>query len=463
MLSIIDFSVAAKTGIKFQPKGRPKPKPKPNSAKSQFVEAAANDFLSESTTTVNLPPCSETLTVDVSVGPTEPELMNITNASSNLGSIAEVDPLTGVEGAIINDNDGFRIENLSSGSKEAENSLFGEPFDIDKNRPNVAEFFPRPKAQTRKVKQIANNYDQDVGHVQHEQSIHSVPSQTDFMENEHAPLFTDSVPKETISDFHMVDKSISLTEISQMDSVNEARRSSERLTGHASKALHIDIDFVPENESLVDRNKSKWKSKSKSKKPVDENKKPVRKCKKATEVQNELTEVPKKKFSHSTKRNDRRVNPELLKIPEDELELHMHTFPLKDLIRLREHKNRWSEYAENATYYNYRTHMKTTAIMKWTKQDTELFYEAIQELGMDLSIIKELFPGRTLKQIKSKYIKEDKQNRLRIESALNTRAKDHSHYNFVIEQQQLKQAQARAENEDSENDDPFANVNVQAY
>ncbi|KAJ0700715.1 putative transcription factor TFIIIB component B'', Myb domain-containing protein [Helianthus annuus] len=49
--------------------------------------------------------------------------------------------------------------------------------------------------------------------------------------------------------------------------------------------------------------------------------------------------------------------------------------------------------------------------------------QAIQQFGLDFSIITECFPGRTHKQIISKFKKEDKQHRLRIESAPNTRAK----------------------------------------
>lgn len=52
MVVIIDFSVAAKARVKFQPKGKPKPKPKPKSTaqpepkstqtpSTQFVEVAA--------------------------------------------------------------------------------------------------------------------------------------------------------------------------------------------------------------------------------------------------------------------------------------------------------------------------------------------------------------------------------------------------------------------------------------
>ena len=38
-----------------------------------------------------------------------------------------------------------------------------------------------------------------------------------------------------------------------------------------------------------------------------------------------------------------------------------------------EHDN--SVVAQNATHYTYGTHMRKRQKMKWTKQDTELFYE----------------------------------------------------------------------------------------
>ncbi|KAK1417494.1 hypothetical protein QVD17_26623 [Tagetes erecta] len=539
-----DAANAEKPRAKFQPKGKPKPKPKPSArpeskstqtSSAQLVEVAAtteehtgnnanqiignvlnslqsyeksqrenaesvhsmdspNDSLPESTTTVNLPPCSETPTVDVSLdgileaGPTEPELINKIDASENLESITALDPLTGEGAAILNNNGDFQIGSLSPGSKEAGNSLFWEPQSITGSGTRAGKFKPKPKAQSRKIEQIANNPDQDVGPIQHGENIHEVPSQSDLMENEPASSFTpdellgtssirvtDTAPTETISDYHVNEEPINMSEISQVDSVNETGRSSQRVKRVTSKALQLideaenegiddndnNDDYVPENEALTE--KKERKSKRKSKKSLNENKNPVRKRKKGKEVGDELIEAPKKKFSHSTKRKSRQVNPELLKIPEEEFEMQMHNFPLKDLIRLREHKEKiekkeasllrtdttdQSDCAENATYYNYRTHMKITPRMKWTKVDTELFFEAIQQFGTDLSIIKECFPGRTREQIRSKFKKEYKQNRLRIESALNTRAKGLSHFEFVIER--LKQAQA----EDSENDDP---------
>ncbi|KAI3789329.1 hypothetical protein L2E82_02122 [Cichorium intybus] len=515
-------------------------KPQEENGESCPTLESHNDFLSQSTTlTVSSPPVPETPTIHVPMdgnsekGPTEPDLTNGIDACANLESLSQIDPLTGEEASIFNDNEDFHIENLSSVSKDVESSLYWEPLDIlTESRtcagPKVGKFKPKPKAQTRKP-----------------ENIHSVPSETDYMDNASVPSFTpdelfgtssigitDSIPTNvneeslTFTDFSQVDSVIPehLDAIPETPSVghesvkkgkgqpcepspeNQASRSSERLRRQSKKSLalvdefdnegihehgneennnninnndnnNID-DYRPENETLNERKGRK------SKKPVNEKEKPVRKRKKASEVP-ESTKV-KKKFPHSTRRNKRQVDPELLKLTDDQLEMNMNDIPMKELIRLAEHKERiakkeastsgtpalnqsggsfsnlfdedeafgegnehdYSMEAENVTYYNYRTHMKITPRMKWSKQDTELFYEAVQQFGTDLSMIKECFPGRTREQIKSKYKKEERQQPLRLNDALTTRFKGNSHFVGVIER--LKEAQGQ----DSENEEP---------
>ncbi len=55
---------------------------------------------------------------------------------------------------------------------------------------------------------------------------------------------------------------------------------------------------------------------------------------------------------------------------------------------------------------------------KWTKVDTETFYEALEQFGTDFGLIQKLFPKRERKQIKSKFRREEKSNPNRIEEAL---------------------------------------------
>ncbi|KAL4588737.1 hypothetical protein LXL04_001632 [Taraxacum kok-saghyz] len=478
-------------------------KPHEENAEPFITLESLNDILPQSTTVAgDSPPVTvtETQTNYVSVdgnvengkGPTE----------ADLESFAQIDPLTGDEASIFNDNQDFQIENLSSVSNDAENSHFWEPLDMSAG-PKVEKF--KPKAPTRKVENIS--------------------SEMDYMDNESVPMFspdellgssyngiTDSIP---VPDFHVNEEQPPMSQVDSgirsehLDAIPETPslghesvkkgkrqspgRSSERLRRQSKKThalvdepdndgigdeiIHgsedINNNNMPENEPVIE------KKGRKSKKAVNdkEKEKPVRKRKKASEE--ESTKV-KKRFPHGTRRNRRPVDPELLKIPEDQLEFHMHTIPMKELIRLAEYKERIAkkeastsgtpalhqrydqdeetgsgdEYnniseAQNATYYNYRTHMKITPRMRWSKQDTELFYEAIQQFGTDLSMIKECFPGRTREQIKSKYKKEEKQHPLRLNDALTTRFKGNSHFEGVI--QRLKEAQA----EDYENEDPI--------
>ncbi|PIN08722.1 hypothetical protein CDL12_18698 [Handroanthus impetiginosus] len=245
-------------------------------------------------------------------------------------------------------------------------------------------------------------------------------------------------------------------------------------------------EFQVESESQM--RKVKWKSQ----KTDDDKEKPARKRKKAKEASDQDAGAKPKKFSHSTRR--RREDKALLETPEDEIDYQK--VPLRDLILLAEHKEklmkkeeaaagasatkqsngessgRYNEndtftsnlgdgeyndgqgsptrFEETTVFFNYQTYMDKTPIARWTKQDTELFYEAIRQFGTDLSMIQQLFPDRTRRQIKLKYKKEERQHPLRLREALTNRPKDHSHFEKVIER--LKQIAAE-ENQNADEDD----------
>ncbi|KAL2940611.1 Transcription factor TFIIIB component B'', partial [Bienertia sinuspersici] len=74
-------------------------------------------------------------------------------------------------------------------------------------------------------------------------------------------------------------------------------------------------------------------------------------------------------------------------------------------------------------YFNYQTCMTKETRARWTKQDTELFYQGISQFGSDLSMVQQLFPGRTRHQIKLKYKKEERQNPVRLHDSLTGRAR----------------------------------------
>ncbi|XP_073048803.1 uncharacterized protein [Primulina eburnea] len=197
------------------------------------------------------------------------------------------------------------------------------------------------------------------------------------------------------------------------------------------------------------------KAKRKSKKQDSEKEKTVRKRKNSKGASEQDVDAKPKKFSHSTRR--RKVDRVLLETPEDEIDYQK--VPLRDLILLAEHKERQMKkeesvagapstkpshdnsyndghlsprVEESGTYFNYQTYMDRTPITRWSKQDTELFYQGVRQFGTDLSLIQQLFPGRTRRQVKLKYKKEERQQPLRLRDALTNRAKDHSHFEAVI-------------------------------
>ncbi|KAK4347657.1 hypothetical protein RND71_033996 [Anisodus tanguticus] len=237
-----------------------------------------------------------------------------------------------------------------------------------------------------------------------------------------------------------------------------------------------DEDFLVENDS---QGKTVQK---KSKKTVTKEGKRVRKCKKTAEASDQPANKKPKKFSHSTRQKRRTVDKALLEAPEDAIDYSKVS--IRDLIILADHKERLakkdaaasqipttdqsagasvSNYDEDETYasdedgeandhqkspraedtsayFNYQTYMDKTPSTRWSKQDTQLFYEAVQQFGTDLSLIQQLFPGRTRRQLKLKYKKEERQNPFRLHDALTNRSKDHSHFERVIEH--LKQIEA---------------------
>ncbi|CAI9755051.1 unnamed protein product [Fraxinus pennsylvanica] len=239
--------------------------------------------------------------------------------------------------------------------------------------------------------------------------------------------------------------------------------------------------FQVENESQTK------KVKRNSVKPLGDKEKPAGKWKKAKETSDQPAKSKPKMLSHSTLKR-RRVDKFLLETPEDEIDFQK--VPLRDLILLAEQLQKKEattevpstnqsnvnpsenynedepfvseqdgEYdrgqeshrvEESNIYFNYQTYMDRTPRVRWSKQDTELFYEAIRQFGTDLSMIQQLFPGRTRNQVKLKYKKEERKHPMRLREALTTRTKDHSHFEKVIEH--LQQIAAE-ENQNGNKDD----------
>ncbi|KAI4295295.1 hypothetical protein L6164_035356 [Bauhinia variegata] len=288
--------------------------------------------------------------------------------------------------------------------------------------------------------------------------------------------------------------------------------------GAESEAVEDDDDLDPlyncsrdeleenDDECGADHSsKNKRASTTSKKKSVTKSRKQSGKHKEANGDLEESSKKPPKRFSHSTRRKKRCVDKALLETPEDELD--PRTLPMKDIILLAEYRERlkkkeavtsqtasinqsgrdsFHDAATNdeeedfgsedgrasdddqaiervssaSTLINYRSFMDKTPSGKWSKQDTELFYQAVREFGTDFSMIQQLFPGRTRHQVKLKYKKEERQHPLRLSEAMNNRAKERTHFKILIER--LQQASTRAEQEpaSSREEDPVTDASV---
>lgn len=67
---------------------------------------------------------------------------------------------------------------------------------------------------------------------------------------------------------------------------------------------------------------------------------------------------------------------------------------------------------------NSRSYAKYQSGPRWDNDSTDLFYEGLSQWGTDFDMISRMFPNRIRSQIKSKYTREMKQNRLRVTAAL---------------------------------------------
>jgi len=94
---------------------------------------------------------------------------------------------------------------------------------------------------------------------------------------------------------------------------------------------------------------------------------------------------------------------------------------------------------ESGTRLNSATYSNRAKAEKWSKEDTELFYRAMTQFGTDFSLIARLFPGRSRRQVKRKYLIEDRADPRRVEQAIKSRDQDPMMYKNLIS---VLQAQA---------------------
>jgi transcription factor TFIIIB component B'' len=87
---------------------------------------------------------------------------------------------------------------------------------------------------------------------------------------------------------------------------------------------------------------------------------------------------------------------------------------------------------ESGSRLNSATYSNRAKAEKWSKEDTELFYRAMTQFGTDFSLIARLFPGRSRRQVKRKYLIEDRADPRRVEQAIKSRDQDPMMYKNLI-------------------------------
>ncbi|KAE8814076.1 Transcription factor TFIIIB component B'' [Hordeum vulgare] len=89
---------------------------------------------------------------------------------------------------------------------------------------------------------------------------------------------------------------------------------------------------------------------------------------------------------------------------------------------------------ENPTKLNYHSYMNKQTRAKWSKSDTDLFYQGLQQFGSDFAMIQQLFPDKTRDQMRQKFKTEEKKHPMRVHDAILHRSRDNLYLKQVIKQ-----------------------------
>ncbi|CAM0902522.1 unnamed protein product [Alopecurus aequalis] len=89
---------------------------------------------------------------------------------------------------------------------------------------------------------------------------------------------------------------------------------------------------------------------------------------------------------------------------------------------------------ENATKLNYHSYLNKQTRARWSKPDTDLFYQGLQQFGSDLAMIQQLFPDKSRDQLQKKFKTEEKKHPMIVHDAILHRSTDNVHLKQVIKQ-----------------------------
>ncbi|WWD17236.1 hypothetical protein CI109_101674 [Kwoniella shandongensis] len=109
----------------------------------------------------------------------------------------------------------------------------------------------------------------------------------------------------------------------------------------------------------------------------------------------------------------------------DEPDLEGYRYELEErrrrMMQNHEEDGEVVEVDDETRFVNSATWGKSLKPQRWTAEDTELFYLALEETGENYSLMAAYFPGRTNKQLKLKGLRENKLNPTRMTAAILSR------------------------------------------
>ncbi|XP_018451027.2 uncharacterized protein LOC108822447 isoform X1 [Raphanus sativus] len=512
---------AARAGARFKPKGRPQPKKKQVSVStSQQTTTLSSDAAKETLSTQSKDASSSsTYPSNVSTSETIVIPDGGTISQSTMGTISKenLDEFSGVSvlrACTKVNSEGKRCEDGTEAAAPAcpddprrqDSATFGDFVTHETDEVINAE---TQRMQTGEEGEECHWNMETLDIVQEEGITSTYEQHTGKFQPK--PRLLDTVIEEEPESHYSVDDTMDTANQSEF-MVNEESRNTNS-TSHGDHQEEHNIPEVPretapgvlEQEHPVvppsnnDSVMGEGEPQSNEAEPKGK-KKRVRKKKTTT---SEEEPEKKKKFKHSSRRQkNRTLEKELLETPDDQIP----KLPIKDMIRLVQYREKLEkkeakgapvvpptqesntqasefnnyysqgfdaevedefgmEEGENQETYvvkpdspvNYHSYMNKTPRTRWSKQDTQLFYEGIQQFGSNLLMVQRLFrsperPKRTHHQIKLKFKLEERKNPLKLDDALSTRSKDLSLYHNVLKDLE-EEAAAKKEGEEEEEEE----------
>ncbi|XP_006665058.1 uncharacterized protein LOC102708679 [Oryza brachyantha] len=95
----------------------------------------------------------------------------------------------------------------------------------------------------------------------------------------------------------------------------------------------------------------------------------------------------------------------------------------------------------NATKLNYHSYMNRQTRAKWSKSDTDLFYQGLRQFGSDFAMIQHLFPDKSRNQVRQKFKAEEKRHPMQVHDAIMHRSRDNLYFKKVMKQLNIEDAQ----------------------